>query len=64
MICMKARSDLDCSSLARGGGGGGGSTPSVEVKGMLVRNFLENSKEYPDFDFKHLKNTQIAGAIP
>ena len=27
---------------------------------MLVGNLLENPKKYPDFDFKPLKNTQIA----
>ena len=40
---------------------GPGGTLNVEVIGMLVRNlFLENPKKYPDFDFKPLKNTQIA----
>ena len=29
---------------------------------MLVRNFFfENSRKYTDFNFKHLKNIQIAG---
>ena len=42
----------------------GGDTLNVEVIGMLVGNFLENSKKYSDLDFKALKNTQIAGAIP
>ena len=35
-------------------------TLNVEVIGMLVGNFLENPKKYPDFDFNPLKNTQIA----
>ena len=39
---------------------GGGGTLNVEVIGMLVRIFSENPKKYPDFDFKPLKNTQIA----
>ena len=39
--------------------GGGGGTLNVEVIGMLVENFLENPKKYPEFDFKPLKNTQI-----
>ena len=34
------------------GGGGGGGTLNVEVIGMLVGNFLENPKKYPDFDLK------------
>ena len=38
----------------------GGGTLNVEVIGMLVGNFLENPKKYPDFDFKPLENTQIA----
>ena len=37
-----------------------GGALNVEVTGMLVGNFLENPKKYPDFDFKPLKNTQIA----
>ena len=37
-----------------------GGTLNVEVIGMLVGIFLENPKKYPDFDFKSLKNTQIA----
>ena len=32
-----------------------GGTLNVEVIGMLVGNFLENPKKYPDFDFKPLK---------
>ena len=43
---------------------GGGGTLNIEKIGMLVGNVLENPKNYPDFDFKHLKNTQTAGAIP
>ena len=35
-------------------------TLNVEVTSMLVGNFLENPKKYPDFDFKPLKNTRIA----
>ena len=31
---------------------GGGVTLNVEVIGMLVGNFLESPKIYPDFDFK------------
>ena len=38
----------------------GGGTLNVEVIGMLVGNFLENPKKYGNFDFKPLKNTQIA----
>ena len=39
----------------------GGGTLNVEVIGMLIGNFfLENPKKYPNFDFKPLKNTQIA----
>ena len=38
----------------------GGRTLNVEVIGMLVGNFLENPKRYPKFDFKPLKNTEIA----
>ena len=38
-----------------------GGTLNVEVIGMLVGIFfLENPEKYPDFDFKTLKNTQIA----
>ena len=40
--------------------GRGGGTLNVAVTGMLVGNFLENPKKYPDFDFKPLQNTQIA----
>ena len=37
-------------------GGEGGGTLNVKVIGMLVGNFfLENTKKYPDFDFKPLK---------
>ena len=32
-----------------------GGTLNVEVIGILVRNFLENPKKYPNFDFKPLK---------
>ena len=32
-----------------------GGTLNVEVIGILVGNFLENPKKYPDFDFKLLK---------
>ena len=32
-----------------------GGTLNVEVIGMLVGNFLQSPKKYPDFDFKHLK---------
>ena len=39
---------------------GGGGTLNVEVIGMLVGNFFGNPKKYPNFDFKALKNTQIA----
>ena len=35
-------------------------TLNVEVISMLVENVIENPKKYPDFDFKPLKNTQIA----
>ena len=35
----------------------------MEVIGMLVGNFLENPKKYPDFDFKPQKNTQILRAV-
>ena len=38
-----------------GRGGGGGGTLNVEVAGVLVGNFLENPKKYPDFDFQPLK---------
>ena len=34
-----------------------GGTLNAEVIGMLVGNFLENPKKYPDFDFKPLKIT-------
>ena len=37
-----------------------GGTLNVEVIGMLVGNCFGNPKQYPDFDFKLLKNTQIA----
>ena len=37
-----------------------GGTLNVDVAGMLVGNFLENPKNYPGFDFKPLKNTEIA----
>ena len=37
-----------------------GGTLNVEVIGMLVGTFLENSKKPWDFDFKPLKNIQIA----
>ena len=37
-----------------------GGTLNVEVIGMLVEIVLENPKKYPNFDFKPLKNTQIA----
>ena len=30
---------------------GGRGTLNVKAIGMLVRNFLANSKKYPDFDF-------------
>ena len=52
-----------CSILPTSVGRGGGGTLNVEMMCMLVGNFFENSKKYPDFDFKHLKNTQIAGVI-
>ena len=38
----------------------GGGTLNVEVIGMLVGIFLENPKKYSDFDFKPIKNAQIA----
>ena len=38
----------------------GGDTLNEEVIGMLVGIFLENPKKYEDFDFKAVKNTQIA----
>ena len=36
----------------RGCNPGGEGTLNVKVTGMLVGNFLENPKKYPDFDFK------------
>ena len=48
------------STAEQAGEPGPGGTLNVEVICMLVVHFVENPKKYPDFDFKPLKNTQIA----
>ena len=39
-------------------------TLNAEVLGMLIGNFQENHKKYPDFNFKYLKIPKLLAQYP